>query len=193
MKTIVVLAVALLISCMPVTVNITFQFPEKEMGKALLDMEKDVRGKAPEEKKQGGIILDNAAILCCYAPAIDDDKKMDIEVNTPAIRAIKERRTKRFPNLKPHFAKGLLGEGNDATVKIRSEEGLAAKEKADFKKLVSEENGDRDALLKEILKANKLDETHLPKLRKIYAADALHKVAEKGWWIETDGGWKQKE
>jgi len=45
----------------------------------------------------------------------------------------------------------------------------------------------------EILKANKnLAADTLARLRALYAKDVLHKLAEKGWWVEIDGVWKQK-
>ena len=174
---------AFVAACIPVTVNLTFAFPPKEMEQKLIDMEKKVR-EAEDKPKSPAAAFD---------PVPDgQDTKVNITVETPAIKEINERRKKRAGELKGHFAAGRTGEGNDARVAEREAGDLAGKDKAAFKKLLKEENDDRESLLKEILKANKLADDQIGNVRGVYAK-ALRKVAEVGWWFQTaKGTWLKK-
>lgn len=179
-------AIALGASCIPVTVNLTFAFPPKEMEQKLIEMEKRVREAEEKEKTRGSAVL--------FAPvlAAEAGQDVNITVETPAIKEINERRKKRNAELKAHFAAGRVGEGKDARVAEREAGDLSGKAKADFRKAVAAENEDRESLLKEILKANKLADDQLQNVRVVYAK-ALRKIAEIGWWIESPKGrWMKK-
>lgn len=202
MRRIVILSAAMTLAaaCIPVTVNLTFAFPPKEMEQKLVDMEKKVREE--EKPKNQAAAFDpvpgqdqpspSPAGGATYGLRLAGQDKVNITVETPAIKDINERRKKRAAEIKAHFAAGRCGEGKDARVAEREAGDLSGKAKADFKKLVNAENEDRDNLVKEILKANKLADDQLDKVRQVYAK-ALAKVAEIGWWIETPKGkWLKK-
>ncbi len=175
-------AIAFGAACIPVTVNLTFAFPPKEMEQKLIDMEKKVREVEDKPKSPAA----------AFDPVADQDQGVNITVETPAIKEINERRKKRAGELKGHFEAGRVGEGNDARVTERETGDLAGKDKAAFKKLVNAENDDRENLVKEILKANKLADDQLGNVRGIYAR-ALRKVAAVGWWFQTaKGTWLKK-
>lgn len=181
-------------SCIPLTVNVGILFPDEEMKGALFEMEKEMRDKALKEAPAAGneeSRLDTTIDTLMIIPRDD----FNINVKTPQIKAINERRMKRLSRLKSHFVAGRIGEGIDASLKVRNEEGLdSAETKERFRALVNEENNDRTDLLKEILKENKMGEDMMARLRRLYAKEALQQLAEKGWWIEVnDGEWKKKE
>ncbi len=180
MKRLLALLALLVPACIPVTVNLTFSFPPKEMEQKLVDMEKKVREE--ERPKSPAAAFD----------PVPDDQEVNITVETPAIKEINERRKKRAGDIKGHFGAGRLGEGKDALLAEREAGDLGGKEKAAFRKLLKEENGDRMSLLKEILKANKLADDQLDEVQHVYSR-ALMKVAELGWWLETPSGkWVKK-
>ncbi|MBI2930437.1 MAG: DUF1318 domain-containing protein [Planctomycetes bacterium] len=176
-----VLATSLSASCIPVTVNLTFAFPPKEMEQKLIDME----NKLHEEGQPKG----QAA---AFDPVMDLQDAVNITVETPAIKEINERRKKRLSEVEAHLGAGRVGEGNDARLQEREVGNLAGKEKAAFRKLVNAENEDRESLLREILKANKLADDQMDNVRRVYAR-ARMKVAQVGWWIQTaKGTWVKK-
>lgn len=181
MKRVPALPALLIASCIPVTVNLTFAFPPKEMEQKLVDMEKKVR---EEERPKSP--------AAAFDPVPEGFQDPNINVETPAIKEINERRRKRAGDVKGHFAAGRLGEGKDALVAEREAGDLGGREKAAFRKLMKEENEDRTSLLKEILKANKLADDQLDEVQHVYAR-ALMKVADLGWWLETPSGkWVKK-
>jgi hypothetical protein len=187
---------ALLVTGMAcVTVNLNFNFPQKEMQEKLYKQEKELYGGGkPEEKPGEPEKKNNAAAfdpeIMLMAPQGDD--KVDLKVSSPAIDKINESRKGRADKVKDAFKKGWIGEGNDGLVHEREAGSLAGKEKADFNKLVKAENDDREKLLKELLRANKLDDKAMDKVRAVWSR-ARKQACDEGWWIETKAGtWKKK-
>ena len=192
------LLMVLLVSC--VTVNI--YFPAAAIQKAADQIVDDVR-KAPEpapeqtpeqkreqapDKKSGLEWFRVVAIGATAAHAA----AVDVNVSTPAIRALKASMAARFPQLQPLYGKGAVGETNNGLVVVRDTGALSLKEKADVNRLVSEENRDRTALYTEIIKANNIDMGQLPEVQKIFANSWRGKSAP-GWWIQQDNGqWAKK-
>jgi len=188
----------LLVSC--VTVNI--YFPAAAIQKAADQIVDDVR-KAPEpapeqtpeqkreqapDKKSGLEWFRVVAIGATAAHAA----AVDVNVSTPAIRALKASMAARFPQLQPLYGKGAVGETNNGLVVVRDTGALSLKEKANVNRLVSEENRDRTALYAEIIKANNIDMGQLPEVQKIFANSWRGKSAP-GWWIQQDNGqWAKK-
>ena len=115
----------------------------------------------------------------------------DIDVSTPEIRAIREALKERSGQLFPYFDSGQVGIALDGSVKIRSTDGLALKQRAEAQRLVEAENQDRQRLYLEIARANGFPEK-ATEVQAIFAESWRDKAA-KGWYIEQAGGsWKQK-
>ena len=188
------LLMVLLVSC--VTVNI--YFPAAAIQKAADQIVDDVR-KAPEEtpEKTPEQTPDKKSQLGWFrfvaiGPNEAHAAAVDVNVSTPAIRALKDAMAGRFPQLQPFYGKGAVGETNNGLVALRDTGALSLKEKADVNRLVSEENRDRTALYTEIIKANNIDMGQLPEVQKIFANSWRGKSAA-GWWIQQDNGqWAKK-
>ena len=188
------LLMVLLVSC--VTVNI--YFPAAAIQKAADQIVDDVR-KAPEEtpEKTPEQTPDKKSQLGWFrfvAIGLNEAHAaaVDVNVSTPAIRALKDAMAGRFPQLQPFYGKGAVGETNNGLVAARDTGALSLKEKADVNRLVSEENRDRTALYTEIIKANNIDMGQLPEVQKIFANSWRGKSAA-GWWIQQDNGqWAKK-
>ncbi len=188
------LLMVLLVSC--VTVNI--YFPAAAIQKAADQIVDDVRG-APEptpEPKPGQTPDRKSGIEWFRVVAIGvtaaHAAAVDVNVSTPAIRALKESMAARFPQLQPLYGKGAVGETNNGLVTVRDTGALSLKEKADVNRLVSEENRDRTALYTEIIRANNIDMGTLPEVQRIFANSWRGKSAP-GWWIQHDNGqWAKK-
>jgi uncharacterized protein YdbL (DUF1318 family) len=179
------LALAVVVSC--VTVNI--YFPAAEVQKAADEIVGGVRGQPGEEqpapqKNDGSWLLPTGPAMA-YA-------QVDVNVTTPAIRALKGSLKNRFPALKPYYDRGALGETNQGLVEQRDTEGLNLKEKAELKRLADDENKDRMELYSEIIKANEYGKEVMPQVQKIFA-NSWRESAGAGWWIEQDDGkWLKK-
>ena len=118
--------------------------------------------------------------------------ELSLEVSTPTIRRIKASLAKRFPQLLPHYQAGRVGESNMGELALLRTDGLSLKDRASLQKLVKAENGDRNTLYQEFLKANDLDPERLPELKKQFAL-SWQKQAHPGWYIQTaKGEWIKK-
>lgn len=180
------------ISC--VTVNI--YFPAAAVQKAADEIVEDVRGieqkqeQKPEEKQDSKSLYQELKRLC-WGPA-EAYAQIDIEVTTPAIRALKKSMKERFPLLRPFYDKGSIGETNMGLLEVRTVAGLNLKQKADLNRLVAQENKERRDLYEEIMKANKFGPDVLPQIQKIFA-NSWREKSQPGWWIQNDNGeWVRK-
>jgi uncharacterized protein YdbL (DUF1318 family) len=176
-----------------VTVNI--YFPAAAVQKAADEIVEDVRkiDKNEEQKpEQKQMNLFQEIKRFVWEPS-EAHAQINIEVSTPAIRALKDSIRERFPQLKPFYNKGSVGENNVGLLETRDISGLNLKEKADLNRLVDSENKDRKALYTEIMKANKFGPEVLPQIQKIFA-NSWRDKSQSGWWIQNDKGeWEKKK
>lgn len=114
----------------------------------------------------------------------------DLEVNTPAISAIKNSMQKRHEQLASHYTSGAVGLTKEGLVAVRDTSAVPLKERQSINGLVTSENGDRNALYKEIANGNGHPEWE-GEIRSTFAQKWIEK-AQGGWWIETNNGWAKK-
>jgi uncharacterized protein YdbL (DUF1318 family) len=176
-----------------VTVNI--YFPAAAVQKAADEIVDDVRkmeNKEEQKPEQKQMNLLQEIERFVWEPS-EAHAQINIEVSTPAIRALKDSIRERFPQLKPFYNKGSVGENNVGLLETRDISGLNLKEKADLSRLVDSENKDRKALYTEIIKANKLGQENLLQVQKIFA-NSWRDKSQSGWWIQNDkGAWEKKK
>ena len=181
--------IILVASC--VTVNI--YFPAAEVQKAADKIVDDVRqeDKAPPKptshlyQQFQGLRALGLGVNAAYA-------QVNVDVSTPAIRALKSSMQNRFPQLKPFYDRGAVGENNNGFVEVRGAGGLNLQEQAKVNQLVDQENKDRTALYREIMTANKFGPESLPQIQKIFA-NSWRGNSQPGWLIQNDQGqWVKK-
>jgi uncharacterized protein len=115
----------------------------------------------------------------------------DLEINTPAIAAIKNSMQARHAQLEPHYASGAVGLTRDGLVAVRDANAVPLKDRQALNALVAAENKDRNALYKEIAVANQNPQWESD-IRNTFAQKWVEK-ARAGWWYQaTSGGWAQK-
>ncbi len=120
-------------------------------------------------------------------------QEADINVTTPAIRALKASIKKRAGRLIPYLDRGNVGLTNDGLLAIRSTKGLNLKQRAELKRLIKAENADRNALYLEIARANNISPDKVNDIKRIFAKSWIKK-AKRGWWIQApDGSWLRKK
>jgi uncharacterized protein YdbL (DUF1318 family) len=186
----ILLCLILIIAC--VTVNI--YFPAGEVQKAADEIVDEVR---PGQKQGEGTSLYQiprrsfTRLAPFFAPGLAF-AQVDIDISTPAIRALRASIAERFASLKGFYGRGGLGENNQGYVELRDQSGLDLKEKADLRRLTNAENRDRKDLYMEIIRANNLEPRVLPEVERIFA-NSWRKKALSGSWIQNDDGtWVKK-
>lgn len=115
----------------------------------------------------------------------------DLEVNTPAISAIKASMQARHGKLAPFYASGAVGLTRDGNVALRDASLVPLAERQSVNGAVADENRDRAALYREIARANNHPEWEA-EVRGTFAQRWIDKAAG-GWWVQNAGGaWVKK-
>jgi len=114
----------------------------------------------------------------------------DLDINTPAIAALKKSMQDRHAQLAPFYASGAVGLARDATVAMRDANAVPLAQRQSVAALVAAENQDRVNLYKEIARANGHPEWE-QEIRQTFAGRWIEK-AQPGWSIETANGWTKK-
>ncbi len=114
----------------------------------------------------------------------------DLEVNTPAISAIKNSMQARHSQLAPHYASGAIGLTKDGLIAVRDTTAVPLKDRQGINALVAAENADRNALYKEIAAGNGHPEWR-GDIQSTFAGRWIDK-AQAGWYYQNDGGWVKK-
>lgn len=114
----------------------------------------------------------------------------NMEIDTPAITALKSSMQTRHSQLLPHYNSGAVGLTNDGLIAVRDATAVPLKDRGGINSLVSAENADRSALYKEIAKANSHPEWE-GEVRQTFAARWIGK-AQSGWFYQSGGGWVKK-
>lgn len=114
----------------------------------------------------------------------------DLEVNTPAVSAIKNSMQARHTQLAPHYASGAIGLTGNGLIAVRDATALPLKDRQSINSVVAAENTDRNALYKEIANGNNHPEWE-GQIRSIFAQRWVDK-AQPGWYFQNSTGWVQK-
>lgn len=115
----------------------------------------------------------------------------DLEVNTPAISSIKTAMQQRHAQLGGYFAGGAVGLTRDGLVAVRDAALVPLAQRQAVNGLVAEENQDRQALYREIARANGHPEWE-EEIHATFAERWVQKAAS-GWWYQNHAGvWVRK-
>jgi uncharacterized protein YdbL (DUF1318 family) len=203
----VLAALLLLGAC--VTINV--YFPEAAAEKAADRIIDQVYGgapqaapKAPDDKRSSVLPADPLAtqtddrnVLLAAASAVLDfvvspahAQAPDLNVSTPAIRALVSSMEARHASLVPFYSSGAVGLTDDGMLEVRDQNAIPLAERNTVRKLVADENQDRGSLYAEIAKANN-NPNWVTDIRNTFARRWIDK-AQPGWWYKDGGSWKQK-
>ena len=115
----------------------------------------------------------------------------DLEINTPAIGSLKTAMQQRHGQLASHYISGAVGLTRDGLVAVRDAALVPLAQRQAVNGLVAAENQDRQALYREIARANGHPEWE----EEIHAtfADRWVQKAAPGWWYQNQSGaWARK-
>jgi uncharacterized protein YdbL (DUF1318 family) len=180
-----------------VTINIYFPAAaaEKAADRIIQDIYGETGGEKPaepagqepgarREARPAGLAL----LEWLVAPA--QAGSADLNVSSPAIDRLRAAMKARHGRLEPYYNSGAVGLTADGLLTIRDPRALALKDRNRVRKLVADENNDRNALYREIAAANGHPEWE-GDIRATFARRWVAN-AKGGWWYQAGGGWKQK-
>ena len=154
--------------------------------------EDDKQGALHEAAGPQRVLLAAAAsVLDFIVPAAQAQGQPNLNVDTPQIRALTQSMEARFTQMKKYFDNGSIGLARDGLVQVRDQNLVPLPERNAVRKLVAEENADRNNLYREIAAGNGHAEWEAD-IRTTFAERWASKAAA-GWWFQDEGGaWKQK-
>lgn len=129
-------------------------------------------------------------LVCAVAVGGVQAEDANLNVNTTAIRSLKDSMLVRAAQIARFKDAGQVGEGRDGMLAVRTLEGLGLGDKKTVEDLVAAENADRRALYKEILTANGLTEADAGRVM-AQAAQARRSGAAPEHYVQDPqtGGW----
>ena len=114
----------------------------------------------------------------------------NLDINSPAIIAIKSSMTARHSQLLPHYLSGAVGITKDGFIAVRDATAVPLRDRGGINSLVSAENTDRSKLYKEIAAGNGHPEWE-GDIRQTFAGRWIDK-AQSGWFYQSGGDWVKK-
>ena len=116
---------------------------------------------------------------------------VDLEINTPGVNAIKQSMQARHAQLAPYYASGAVGIASDGMIALRDAGAVPLPQRQAVNGLVAAENQDRQAMYREIARANGHPEWE-EQIRATFAQRWVQKAAP-GWWYQNNAGvWVKK-
>jgi hypothetical protein len=138
-----------------------------------------------------GFVRTAAALLASLWLAALAWGQGNLEINTPAIAALRGAMQQRHGQLAPFYASGAVGIARDGTIQVRDANAVPLAQRQQVSGLVSAENSDRAALYKEIARANGHPEWEAD-VRNTFAQRWTER-AQSGWYVQNASGqWARK-
>jgi uncharacterized protein YdbL (DUF1318 family) len=182
-----------------VTINV--YFPAAAAEKAADRIIEDIWGKekaaAPAGNEQTSIAPPARSLLAAALQGAAEflvpvaQAQADLDVSSPPIRALTASMKERAAELDPFFASGAIGLTSDGLVEIRDANAVPLADRNRLRKLVSDDNADRNSLYREIASANGHPEWEAD-IRSTFAERWIAN-ARAGWYYKKGSGeWAQK-
>ena len=132
------------------------------------------------------------ALLDLLISPAQAQQNINIDINTPSIRAIQQRMRERQQTvLKDYYEAGAIGLDNNGLVQIRDRSAVGLSERTQMQQAVNADNQDRNAVYREIAVANGHPEWE-DNIRRIFAERWIA-MAPAGWYYrDNNGNWQQK-
>lgn len=114
----------------------------------------------------------------------------DLNISTPAIDKITASMKARHAKLVKYYDDGAIGLTSDGLVELRDPKAVPLSERRKVNDLIAAENRDRNALYREIARANGHPDWE-DDIRSTFARQWVQN-APGGWWYKQGGQWKRK-
>lgn len=126
-------------------------------------------------------------LLCFFGLA---EAAADLDVNTPAVAAVKAAMQARHTQLSGYYQSGAVGFTADGFVAVKDASLVPLSQRGALAALVKEENTDRATLYRGIAAANGHPEWE-GEIQRTFAQRWIDK-AQGGWFVQRDGQWIRK-
>lgn len=136
------------------------------------------------------LLLGFAMLISVFAANFTQAAEPNLDVNTPAIIAIKASMTARHAKLSPLYSNGAVGLTTDGFIAVKDATAVPLRERGGINSLVADENTDRAKLYKEIAAGNGHPEWQND-IQATFAGRWIDK-AQSGWFYQGAGGWVKK-
>ena len=117
--------------------------------------------------------------------------QVDININTAAIKKLRSSMNNRQRSLSGFYRSGAVGFDQAGRVAVRDAAAVPMNQRNQVKKLVADENRDRDALYREIARANKHPEWEQD-IRKTFSRIWIEEAPGGYWYKGGNGSWTRK-
>lgn len=114
----------------------------------------------------------------------------DLDVNTPAVAAVKASMQTRHQKLLPYYQSGAIGLNAEGFVSIKDAGLVPLSQRSAFAALVKEENNDRVKLYQGIAAANGHPEWE-GEIQRTFSLRWIER-AQSGWFVQKNGQWIEK-
>jgi uncharacterized protein YdbL (DUF1318 family) len=183
----------MLAACVTVNVYFPAAAAEKAADRIIEDIWGPGKGPKPEGNEQtsvrgiaGDVLV--AALDFVIPPA---QAQADLDISSPAIRALTASMKARAGELDPFFTSGAIGLTADGLIEIRDANAVPLADRNRLRKLVADDNADRNSLYREIATANGNPGWEAD-IRSTFAQRWVAN-ARAGWYYKTGAGaWTQK-
>ena len=152
--------------------------------------EPDTGKNEQSSAEQVPVAVQVVAMVLQYMVPAAEAGQADININTPAISRLRQSMRKRQQMLSGFYRSGAIGFNDSGLVAVRDLKAVPLKDRNRLKKLVADENNDRNALYREIARANGHPEWEAD-IRKTFSRIWIEE-APRGYWYLKDGAWKKK-
>ena len=115
----------------------------------------------------------------------------NININTAAISKLRASMSQRQRSLSGFYRSGAIGFDQAGRVTVRDAASVPLNQRNQMKKLVADENRDRDALYREIARANNHPEWEQD-IRKTFSRIWIEEAPAGYWYRSSGGSWTKK-
>lgn len=127
---------------------------------------------------------------CMLAISLQAQAAADLDVNTPAMQALKSKMQARHVQLVNYYQSGAVGFTADGFIAVREAGLIPLSQRGALAGLVQDENTDRAQLYQGVAQANGHPEWQ-GEIQRIFAQRWLER-AQSGWFIQRDSQWVKK-
>jgi len=182
-----------------VTINVYFPAAaaEKAADRIIEDIWGPEKAAKPDGNEQSSVVSPTNGMLAAAVRGVLElvvpaaHAQADLDISSPAIRALTASMKDRAADLDPFFVSGAIGLTADGLIEIRDANSVPLADRNRLRKLVSDDNADRNALYREIATANGHPAWEAD-IRGTFA-DRWVANARAGWYYKSGAGaWKQK-
>jgi hypothetical protein len=130
--------------------------------------------------------------LAVQAPAAQAQPKADLEINTPAVTALRESlRQRHREHLRDYYLSGAIGLTQDGLVAMREATAVPLAQRQQLAAQIAADNQDRVALYREVARANQHPEWE-SEIRATFAKRWVERIPAGWYYQDASGVWVRK-